>query len=241
MPTLTPTSLTYRAPSPAALSLLQSTTWGTALLSDPTQRPFYIDHREPKPHTFDSIMSTTLNTPDTIALWQGFYQPVQSSSSSTITSTPSPASNSERPYGTYTHIVRIGDNLNGHAHTLHGGALSTILDEALSQASRSHVTPGFITYTASLHVDFKARCPTPGTLVVRCWLEERSGGRKHWLKGTVGGCEEADGVWKEVVYAQGTSLCVEVPYAKVGNFDLYEDSARKAEEGKKNGTEKARL
>lgn len=185
-----PVRLLHEQLSPSAITELQGTPWCSKLLSDPALQPINLDNRTIKSDTHDSLTSETLHSPNSIKAWQSFYKP--------------DAAESRSSFGEYLFVLSLGSGLNGHAHTLHGGTSALLMDEAMTQVSRQHMSPNTVTLTATMTVNYKKRVPTPGVVLCRAWLEERSGGRKHWVRGTL---EDGEGT----VFVEATALCLEVP------------------------------
>jgi len=184
-----PQGITFQAISPPTVEQLESTPWCSDLLGDSTLRPFDIQSRIPKASTEDSIIAETLASHETVRVWQAFYRPSTSTSST---------------FGEFLFILSLGTGLNGHPNTLHGGVISLFLDETTSQVACFHQSPNAKSFTASLTVEFKRPVPTPGLILCRAWLESRSKGRKLWVQGTL---EDGNGG----VYALAQSLFIEVP------------------------------
>ncbi|KAJ5975913.1 hypothetical protein N7481_009620 [Penicillium waksmanii] len=97
-------------------------------------------------------------------------------------------------------IFILGSNLNGYPGVLHGGIVTTILDECtgLLLVLRSKykagdddaLEPGSKTVTAYLNTNFLRPVPTPGAIVVYAKLEETKENRKWKIKGRI--CDEDD-------------------------------------------------
>jgi thioesterase superfamily protein 4 len=186
--------------SKALLDQVAAVPWAVALLQEPKiQILTQSVNRIPKASTEDSLLAETLATPTTIPIWQALYRPPPSSG---VVSIDAP------PYGEFLFIASIGSGINGHAHTLHGGAASLLFDEAMGQVAWFHKSPGQAGFTATLTVDYKKPIPTPTTVLLRVWLEEKSHGRKEWVRGVL-----EDG--KGTLYAKATALYLEVPTGKL--------------------------
>ena len=103
-------------------------------------------------------------------------------------------------------FVEIGSGLNGFRDTVHGGVISSLLDETLSfcveglrccVGSEQQDPPRL--YTANLNVSFRAPVYSPGVFMVSAWLKERQG-RKWFLDSRMTGDNgqvyaEAKGLW----------------------------------------------
>lgn len=184
-----PRRLHVKEPTQWVSDVMLSTSWGPKLLADPTLLAFELETRISKPSTEDSLIGGTFVSNSTVPIWQSFYRPV------------GPASPSK--YGEYLHVLSFGSGLNGHPHVLHGGALSVIMDEIMSLVAALHGSPNTATLTASITVDFKKPVITPGVVLCKAWLEDKSSGRKHWVRATM---EDGEGS----VYATASCLCLEV-------------------------------
>jgi acyl-coenzyme A thioesterase PaaI-like protein len=143
--------------------------------------------RRPSESTGDQMMTTTLSTPQTFSSFYGYW------------AVPS----EECPLGQFVFTLTIGSGLNGHPHKMHGGAMSLLLDETMGRASRHHCSPGTVAFTATITVNYKKPVSTPGEILVRTWMEDKSDGRKHWVAAMV----EQNGE----VMATGHTLFLEVP------------------------------
>lgn len=101
-------------------------------------------------------------------------------------------------------LVNLKEGLNGFANTAHGGAMCSLLDEALGMTAEAHRRtdseqkfPNL--YTAGMNLSFLAPVPTPSVLAIRSWMIKRDG-RKWYLRAqlvdesnTV--LMEADSIW----------------------------------------------
>ena len=124
--------------------------------------------------------------------------------------------------------MTIGNGINGHPGIMHGGIVSTIIDEAMGilqmvNYERDHlravgkglaegelVPYGVGTFTAYLNVKFLKPVLTPGALIVTAKYIKRDG-RKEWIyaevKQRMGADEDYDG--DEVLCATGEALMIE--------------------------------
>lgn len=93
--------------------------------------------------------------------------------------------------------------MNGHDKIAHGGLVATILDEITGTVAGLHKPTDSSAFTAALNVTFKKPLYTPTIILCRSWLEERSKGRKAWLRGTI---EDGEGG----VFAEAEALYIEV-------------------------------
>ncbi|KAL4795110.1 hypothetical protein BDV19DRAFT_379037 [Aspergillus venezuelensis] len=177
--------------------------WVSTLLSDPDYTTIPISYRTASrklPHE-DRLFSTTLNSPNTIAHYLAQYRPSQ------------PDSNSSPPAPTDTHVlderhiriptsdlrifVTLGSELDGYADVLHGGMVSTLLDEVMGLIlvlsltgegdgnGKSQTGEKGAPVTAYLKTRFLAPVKTPGTYVVCGKVERVIDGRKWVIKGDI--------------------------------------------------------
>lgn len=97
-------------------------------------------------------------------------------------------------------ISHLGQDLCGHPGIIHGGFLSTMLDEGLAKCCFGAL-PNKIGMTARLEVDFRAPCRAGGYVVLKA-RTTRVEGRKAWVEGVI---ETEEGV----VVAEGKALFIE--------------------------------
>jgi uncharacterized protein (TIGR00369 family) len=149
--------------------------------------------RVPKapPSTEDSLIATTLATPSTVRAWLSYYRP-PSPQNPTAATTADAAS--------VISLLSLGTGLDGHPGVAHGGLLSVLLDEAMSLVAYAHLPAGRDVYTAWIKVGFRRPVETPGVVLLRAWVEERSAGRKMWVRANVedgegGVCTEGEGLF----------------------------------------------
>lgn len=142
--------------------------WFATILSDPSRRPVRAPERQIE--TGNSLFAQTLNTSETLPVYQSFYK---------SPSVSSPTEDSMN-LGEYQTFMCVGSGLDGHAGTSHGGVLSTAIDQAMGTLARS--CPKSHPYTKYLHVNFKKPFRTPGAVLCRAWLT-RIEGRKMWISG----------------------------------------------------------
>jgi uncharacterized protein (TIGR00369 family) len=93
----------------------------------------------------------------------------------------------------------IPETFAGHPGLLHGGIISTLLDEAMSKAVRAR---GFTAMTRHMEVDFLRPVPTQTPLHFEGRVTHNEG-RKHWTEAKI---HDANGQ----LLAQGKGLFVEV-------------------------------
>ncbi|KAH0541834.1 hypothetical protein FGG08_003717 [Glutinoglossum americanum] len=181
-----PQNITYSAPSSETLTHFSSHTWLAPLLADNSLTPIGTFSRQPKTSsTEDSFISRTLSTPTTIPFWQSYYRPPQKPTKetprTTTSSAPAPTT------GTALSLLSLSTGLDGHPSIAHGGLLSALLDEAMAIVAYIHLPAGKDVYTAYINVRFVRPVETPGAVVLRAWIEERSAGRKMWVRACVEG------------------------------------------------------
>lgn len=101
--------------------------------------------------------------------------------------------------GSVVSLPTVTNHFEGHPGYLHGGVIATLLDEAMSKATRAR---GLTTMTRHLEIDYLRPVPSGAPLRVEGRVT-RSEGRKHWVESRI-----LDA--KETVLAQGHGLFVEV-------------------------------
>lgn len=183
-----PNTLQFEPPSNKIRNHFTSIPWCRAFFDDPTLKPFTPLSRLSSSTTF---LSETLATSKTIAVWQSFYRP------------PTAGNTGELLY-----LITLGDGVNGHVETAHGGFTATLLDEVIGASAAYHCPPAFSTMTAKMEVVYKKRLMTPTTILCRGWLDG-SEGRKIRGKGSI---EDGEGG----VYAIGEALFIMVDLEFVG-------------------------
>ncbi|KAL4971089.1 putative short-chain dehydrogenase [Aspergillus stella-maris] len=183
--------------------------WVSTLLSDPTFKTIPISYRTPsrKIPREDRLFSTTLNSPGTIAHHLAQYRPPQpNANSASQTQAQAEAEKQihvldERHIRIPTSEVRIfvtlGSEMDGYADVLHGGMVSTLLDEVMGlilvlslagtgqEDGKSQTGEMKAPVTAYLNTRFRAPVGTPGTYVVCGRVERVVGGRKWVIKGDI--------------------------------------------------------
>ncbi|CAD0098100.1 unnamed protein product [Aureobasidium mustum] len=150
--------------------------WTSRLLAIPNLRITTPQSRTPKPSTEDSLFATTLATPSTIPHCILFH----------------PRLPATADLSSLSLLLKLEDGCNGYPTILHGGIISTILDESMGillqeLAERKHLervktghaqgelAQGIDAYTKSLHVEFGAAVRTPGVVLVKVRVVERRG------------------------------------------------------------------
>ncbi|KIW98573.1 uncharacterized protein Z519_00234 [Cladophialophora bantiana CBS 173.52] len=101
-------------------------------------------------------------------------------------------------------LLQLGrPGLDGHPSVIHGGMACAILDEMMGlcvMLHHQHISgPRDSLFTVSLNVTYRAPVPTPGDVLVRCWLVGREG-RKWLSRGQIVDKDgkvmtEAEGMW----------------------------------------------
>jgi len=81
--------------------------------------------------------------------------------------------------------------------------MSLLLDELMNYVGAAYLTPGKVSVTMELKTRYKRLVMLPGAVMVRTWVEERSQGRKLFIKGVV-----EDGAGN--IYAEGDNMSLEV-------------------------------
>jgi thioesterase superfamily protein 4 len=180
--------LEYKVPS-EILSQLQQTEWCLTTLSDPSFVPLNSYSRTPPSHLAGryTFMSKTLQTDETVPIWQAFYR-------------PSPSDNEP---GELRVLATLGGGMDGHLHTAHGGVAATLLDEAMGTLAGIHKEPGKSIFTAYMRVDYKKPVPTPSVILIRVTLDAKSATRKIFVNATI---ESGEGI----VYTGAEALFLEV-------------------------------
>lgn len=106
----------------------------------------------------------------------------------------------------YCYLMAIGNGIDGMTGRAHGGFNALVLDQLTGTISAT--TGGtFAPATARLEMDYSAPIDTPGVVLCRGWVIERSG-RKTWVKGTI-----EDGHGK--VFAKGKALFIDPKTGKL--------------------------
>lgn len=83
----------------------------------------------------------------------------------------------------FCYLISIGDGVDGKTGRAHGGFNALVLDH-MSGWVASHATGTMDPATATLTIDYKAPIETPGIILCRGWLLERSG-RKIWVQAAI--------------------------------------------------------
>lgn len=187
--------------------------WTASLINRPNIVFHVPGSRKQKSSGEDSLFAEILKTPRTIRSCIAFHQ--------------KPSTGQEK-IEEVSILMTIGNGLNGHPDTLHGGLISSIIDEGMgilqmANAERDHIAAvgkghaegelppsGYGWYTAELKIRFLKPVLTPAPLVCVAKYTKREG-RKEWIyaeiKQRVGASEDYDG--DEVVCATGEGLFIQ--------------------------------
>lgn len=186
--------------------------WTASLINRPNLVIKIPGSRKYKSSTEDSLFAEILKTPRTIRSCISFYKK------------PAP----EDAYiPEISLLMTIGDGVNGHPKTMHGGIVAAIIDEGMgilqnANVDRDHlaaVAKGYAHgespegagwYTAELKIRYLKPVLTPAPLMCTVRYTKRDG-RKEWIvaeiKQRVRAEEDFDG--EEVVCATGEALFVQ--------------------------------
>jgi acyl-coenzyme A thioesterase PaaI-like protein len=172
----------------------QAIPWCSSLLSRPNYVLTPTFSRIPKPENEDSLFAFTLKSSSTITHILSFYP------------APSPSSSSDFLSEVYT-LVTLSTGLNGGPNALHGGVISTLLDDVMGTLLTINKSGGRplsdSTVTKKMEVVFERMVSTPGTYLVGAKCTRREG-RKFWIEGWLedgGGrrCARGESLWINVV------------------------------------------
>ncbi len=101
--------------------------------------------------------------------------------------------------GSVVSLPTVPNTFEGHPGYLHGGVIATLLDEAMSKATRAR---GLTTMTRHLEVEYLRPVPSGAPLRVEGCVA-RSEGRKHWVESRI-----LDAAGKLLAEAKGLFLGV---------------------------------
>lgn len=190
-----------------AIAHLRTHPWANSLISSEDYKPIPTDSRHMKPSGEDGYFANTLGTkttiPHVLTLQRQNILPPPSTPPTWLPATKEQADAAKAnptPSALPADIIMILDlgspGLSGHPHTVHGGIVATLIDEAMSLAVAAHASPassvpgsgshvennprGSI-FTSQLDVRYKKRVTNPGLLVVRTKVVARVG-RKFWVR-----------------------------------------------------------
>lgn len=189
--------------------------WTAALINRPNLVFRVPGSRKYKISGEDSLFAEILKTTRTIRSCISFYKK------------PTPT---DDKIDEVTVLMTIGDGVNGHPATMHGGIIASIIDESmgilqLTNAERDHMCAvaqgkaegeippsgtGYGWYTAELKIKYLKPVLTPAPLVCTARYTKRDG-RKEWIfaeiKQRVGVSEDYDG--DEVICATGEGFFIQ--------------------------------
>jgi len=133
--------------------------WSAAIANDPQYTPFPAEYRLTPPYTVDTFIGRTLQRDTGIKWWIGFKR-----------------NECKENLIEIKVLMEVGSGVNGHTNIAHGGFVCTIIDEVMGIANvQQHGEP---TLTAYLNVTFKKPTPTPGILMIRCWITKAEGRKR---------------------------------------------------------------
>ena len=172
------------------LAHFSSIPWCSALLTNPSYKITPTVARQRKSSTEDSLIAVALSSPSTIPNCISLYAP------------PVPP---ETFISEVVTLLTLGDDMNGGVHRLHGGIVSTLMDDVMGTLLTVNKDLGGLpltqsTVTANLTVKFLKGVITPGTVAVVARCRKREG-RKFWLD-----AEVRDG--EGVVLAKGEAVWI---------------------------------
>jgi hypothetical protein len=170
------------------LEHFQAIPWCAEYLRDTSFKQFH-ESRFVTPGEGHTLTGRTWHTDDTIQELLSTYR------------APTTSPNGEALRGEVRRFYSFGKGLNAHPGLLHGGVIATFLDSTLGSAV-TMANPGKNLFTVQLNVAYKHPVPTPGTVLVRSWVEKKEG-RKTWVKGRIESGTgdvhaEAEGMWLQV-------------------------------------------
>ncbi|KAJ5782794.1 Thioesterase superfamily [Penicillium paradoxum] len=221
-------------PAPA-IAHLSNNSWARNLIASPDYKAIETDSRRLKPTTGeDGYFAQTLNTPSTIpyclTLQRRNLAPVPAEVPTWLPATKQDAAAAVKPTPNVNpaDVVMILDlsspGLSGHAFTVHGGIIATLIDETMSLAIAAHTNapstagafddnPRGEIFTAQLDIRYKKRVVTPALLVIKARVVGRAG-KKFWVRAqAIQEDEESAGghlEWakKKVVKAEGMAFWI---------------------------------
>ncbi|KIX00523.1 uncharacterized protein Z518_10663 [Rhinocladiella mackenziei CBS 650.93] len=199
---------THRVPEDARQHFA-SIEWTNKYLSDPLYKAIPTFSRAPKESGEDYFFSHTISSPSTIphliTLQLKDYQTPPESVKGQLETRQSHTEVAKVPEKPDCIILlELGrPGLDGHPAVIHGGMACAILDEMMGlcvMLHQQHISgPRDSLFTVSLNVTYRAPVPTPGDVLVRCWLVGREG-RKWLSRGQIVDKDglvmtEAEGLW----------------------------------------------
>jgi len=180
-----------------SLTHFRSIPWCRTLISDPTFTLTPTYSRQPKPNHEDSLFALTLISPTTIPYCLSFYK-VPPKDELFITHLQT--------------LFALSTGLNGGPNLLHGGIISTLIDDVMGTLLTVNKDQGGLplsqsTVTGEMKVRYLRPVRTPGTVVVVAECVKREG-RRICLEGEV---RDVEGV----VLARGEAVWVKVGGGKL--------------------------
>lgn len=188
----------------------QSIPWVANLLSDESFKTIPTPSRQSKETTEDSFFAHTLNSPTTI--------------SACLTQYKLSRNGGEDEVEQLRMFITLGCDVNGYPRTLHGGMVSSLLDESMGlllmvrgdvaaskdrersgpngEAGRGESHLSETPVTAYLNIRFLRPVITPGTVVLRTQLKEAKENRKWTIEGKIRDEEGRDLARGECLYVK---------------------------------------
>lgn len=123
------------------------------------------------PDVSNSMFLTTLYSPSSNAIRAQINFRRSTSEADAVTDTE------------YCYLMSLGDGLDGKRGRAHGGISSLVLDQ-MTGTTAAMVSGSTAPATATMTVDYKAPVDTPGVVLCRGWVVERSG-RKTWVRAQI--------------------------------------------------------
>ncbi|KAK2831937.1 hypothetical protein FQN49_007016 [Arthroderma sp. PD_2] len=186
----------YSVPD-ATISAFKANTWTSTLLKNQSYQTVETLCRKPKSQTGEDIFfASTINTPTTIPHLLTLQRKTNlvTSPPSKAPSLPAPPAQwpkipSSQPADIVNLLYFAEPGVNGHPGIVHGGVISTLLDELMSLSIAAHI-PGFDfdnpdkfgrLYTLQLDTRFKQPVRAGAHAVLRTWCIGNEG-RKWWVR-----------------------------------------------------------
>lgn len=173
------------------LAYFQNIPWCSALLSAPGFKPTETFSRTAKLHNEDTLFGETLRSERTITHAHSAYL-------------PSPIQGQQPLILEVLTLVTLGSGMNGGPNALHGGMITTLMDDAMGTLLKMNrdaqeLPETAFGVTAKMDVRFRKLVTTPGTYAIgaRCTKVE---GRKVRLEGWVSDedgdvCATSESLW----------------------------------------------
>jgi acyl-coenzyme A thioesterase PaaI-like protein len=199
---------THRVPEDARRHFA-SVEWTNKYLSDPLYKAVPTFSRVLKESGEDYFFSRTISSPSTIP----HLVTLQLKDFPFLEESPRGSLKTSKDHNEVTQVPEKPDcimlldlgrpGLDGHPSVIHGGMACAILDEMMGlcvMLHHQHISgPRDSLFTVSLNVTYRAPVPTPGDVLVRCWLVGKEG-RKFLSRGQIVDKKgkvltEAEGIW----------------------------------------------